>query len=99
MLAAEYQTTVTAAWELSQKYPGRKGSNKLFLTLLGGGVFCNPASLFTGAICRCKDVIVKSGLQVNIVCYCQQEFMEVFPYVKDLMESTGGTVLSAFDKD
>jgi hypothetical protein len=65
ILTAEYRATVLAAWELSRKYPGRKGSNRLVLTFLGGGVFGNPRDMICKAIIESKDVIVQSGLEVG----------------------------------
>jgi hypothetical protein len=35
LLAAEYQATVLADWEMSQKYPEREGSARLILTGIG----------------------------------------------------------------
>jgi hypothetical protein len=95
LLIAEYRAAVSAAWELSRKYRGRKGSNKLFLTFLGGGVFHNPSHIICEAICSCKDLIVKSGLKVYLVCYRSEEFAERMPYLRGLMEETGGRVIDA----
>jgi hypothetical protein len=93
LLAAEYQATVTAAWALSQKCPGRKGSNKLFLTLLGGGVFENAYEMICKAIKSSQELIVKSGLEVYVVCFSGHTFNQVFPLLKGAMAATGGKVI------
>jgi hypothetical protein len=95
MLMAEYRATVLAAWELSRKYPGRKGSNKLLLTVLGGGVFANPRQMICEAIISCKDVIVQSGLEVFIVCWSEGEFQESMNHLGSLVKETNGTVIDA----
>jgi hypothetical protein len=76
LLIAQYRATVLAAWELSHKYPGRKGSNKLVLTGLGGGAFANPGDMVPRAIISCKDLIVQSGLEVYMICWNQDTFDE-----------------------
>jgi hypothetical protein len=95
LLIAEYRATVLAAWELSQKYRRRKGSNKLFLTFLGGGVFHNPSHIICEAICNCKDLIVKSGLKVSLVCYRSDEFADRIPHLRGLIEETGGRIIDS----
>jgi hypothetical protein len=95
LLAAEYRAAVLAAWELSQKYPGREGSNKLVLTLLGGGVFYNPRGLICGAIAEAKDLIVQSGLDVYVVCWSPRDFAESIPFLGPVVEETGGTKIDA----
>jgi hypothetical protein len=94
LLAAEYQATVKAAWDLSLRYPGRKGSKKLFLTFLGGGVFANPKARICAAIRTCKDLIIQSGLEVYLVCFDGYSCTEALTYLKDLMDETGGRVIT-----
>jgi hypothetical protein len=93
LLRAEYRATILAAWELSLKYPGRTGSKKLVLSLLGGGVHGNPMELICGAITSCEALIVDSGLQCYVVCYSGTEFENVFPHLEEVMQRTGGSVL------
>jgi hypothetical protein len=95
MLIAEYRATVLAAWELSQKYPGRQGSNKLVLTFLGGGVFANPRAMICEAIISSKDVIVQSGLEVYILCWNRSEFEESMSFLGGLLEETHDAVIGA----
>lgn len=74
LLKAEYQATVLAAWELSKKYPGRQGSNKLVLTAVGGGVFGNESAWIVEGIASAAEIIRQSGLDVYFVCYRQSDF-------------------------
>lgn len=94
ILTAEYRMTILAAIENSLKYPGRKGSNKLFLCLLGTGAFGNPIELVTKCIADCSDLIQKSGLEVNLTCFNQSIADEVLPFLKDTIEKTGGKVIN-----
>jgi hypothetical protein len=95
MLIAEYRATVLAAWEPSQKCPGRQGSNKLVLTFLGGRIFANPRAMICKAIISCKDVIVQSGLEVYILCWNRSEFEESMSFLGALVEERHGTVIGA----
>jgi hypothetical protein len=94
MLAAEYQATVLAAWEMSRKYPGRPGSNRLVLTALGGGVFSNPRKLIIDAVASCEEIIRQSGLQVYFVCYDEYSYMDsVRAGLRELVTRLGGRVI------
>ena len=93
LLEAQYRATILCAWDNSVKYPGREGSNKLYLTLLGGGVFGNPKSLICKQIEKCQDLIVESGLDVYVVCFNNYTFQEVYPLLGDVMKETGGSVI------
>ena len=95
LLEAEYRATILCAWDNSVKYPGRKGSNKVYLTLLGGGVFANPMELICESIAKCKDLIVESGLDVYVVCFSGYTFREVHPLLAKVMKETGGSVIDA----
>ena len=48
---------------------GRSGAKKLYLTLLGGGVFDNPIEIITNAILSCKKEIIDSGLEIYVVSF------------------------------
>lgn len=95
ILKAEYRATILAAWNNSILYPGKSGSNKCVLTLLGGGVFHNPINIICDAINECKDVIELSGLDVYVVCFDNNAFKNVYPNLKNTIESTGGNVINA----
>lgn len=92
LLQAEYRATILAAWENSQLFPNLPGSNKLSLTLLGGGVFNNPYELICEAISANVDLIVESGLDVYITCFSQNTFDEIKNYLMDCVKSTNGKV-------
>jgi hypothetical protein len=96
MLTAEYKATILAAWEMSRKYPGRAGSNKLSLTLLGGGVFRNPFPLICDTIMACEEVLVQSGLEAYVVCYDDRSFANVHPLLRGMMERTGGREITSY---
>jgi hypothetical protein len=95
MLAAEYQATVLAAWEMSRKYPGRAGSNRLLLTALGGGVFGNPRKMIIEAVASAKEIIRESGLQVYFVCFDERSYQKsVDAGLNALVEELGGHVVT-----
>lgn len=95
LLEAQYKAHILASWENSLKYPGRAGSKRSVLTLLGGGVFGNSHEMICGAIAACKDLIVKSGLEVYVTCFGDDSFREVYPLLKSVMEETHGRVIEA----
>lgn len=99
LLTAEYRATILAAWENSILYPGRKGSNKLSLTLLGGGVFNNPYSIICGAIAANVKLIKESGLQVYLTCYDDRTFREVMQYLQKAVEETKGIIYDTNDEE
>lgn len=99
LLKAEYRATILAAWENSQLYPDLPGSNKLSLTLLGGGVFNNPYDLICDAISTNVDLIEESGLDVYVTCFNQDTFNEVKDYLLVDVESTNGKVYDTNDDE
>ncbi|KAH0789033.1 hypothetical protein GPJ56_007055 [Histomonas meleagridis] len=98
MLAAEYRGAILAAWENSLLFPGRKGSNKLYLTLLGCGSLSNPPDLIAGAIEKNIDLIIESGLDVYLVCFTKESFKSIKKIIKKYVRKTGGKVISADSK-
>ena len=99
LLTAEYRATILAAWENSILYPGRKGSNKLSLTLLGGGVFCNPYQIICGAIAANIKLIKESGLKVYLTCYDESTFDEVMQYLETAVNETNGKIYDTNDDE
>jgi O-acetyl-ADP-ribose deacetylase (regulator of RNase III) len=80
---------------MSRKYPGRRGSNRLVLTALGGGVFRNPRKMIIDAIATAKDLIRESGLQVYFVCFNEQSYRaSVEAGIKNLVDELGGRVVT-----
>ena len=65
VLEASYEATFAAA-VLNQQ---QNGSNKLYLTLLGGGAFGNPTDWIVHAIRRAMGRFRQAGLEVAIVSY------------------------------
>lgn len=65
ILEAAYEATFCAAAINAAQH----GSDQLFLTLLGGGVFGNHADWITDAIARAIALHREQGLQVTIVTY------------------------------
>jgi hypothetical protein len=94
ILSEVYRNTILAAWENSQLFPGRPGSRKCFLTLIGTGVFRNPPALVADAISGCREIIVDSGLDVYLVCWSKQSYHEMYPLVQAVVEATGGSVIN-----
>lgn len=95
LLYAEYKAIILASWENSLLYPGHSGSNKVFLTLLGGGVFHNPFDIICEAITRNQDIIEKSGLDVYLVCFDKNTSHTIEPYVQNLIKCTNGSIINA----
>ena len=93
LIYAQYRNTILCAWDNSIQYPGREGSNKLYLTILGGGVFGNPIELICEQIVKCKDLIVDSGLDVYVVCFNNWVYSKVYPILKGVINSTGGSIV------
>lgn len=65
ILEASYEATICAAILNSVK----NGSDRLFLTLLGGGAFGNDTDWIIGAIRRAMDLYKQAELDVTIVSY------------------------------
>jgi hypothetical protein len=63
------------------KFRRNPGSNKLFLTMVGGGVFGNKSQWITEAIARCLWTYRDCGLEVVMVC-----FRGVEPEIKKLVQ-------------
>lgn len=63
ILDAAYEATFHVA--LAQSDAG--GSNRLFLTALGGGAFGNPPDWIAGAIGRAARLFARSGLEARLV--------------------------------
>lgn len=94
IIEVEYKETIMAAWECSLKYPDHKGSKKLFLTLIGGGVFKNPLSSIVSAIEKCEELIKKSGLEVFITLFSSAVAMNFAEPFMPIIERTGGKVIN-----
>ena len=69
VLRASYLATLHIAAEAAARHEGKFGSRKVFLTLLGGGVFGNPLEWIIDAIRDACEAFKDSGLEVVIVSY------------------------------
>ena len=83
VLEASYEATVLAACENAEA----TGNDRVFLTLLGGGVFGNVSSWIFDALERALCTVSSSGLDVSIVSYGRSQ-----AGVRDLVDhwSRGG---------
>ena len=77
ILEAAYEATLAAAVHNANSY----GSNKVFLTLLGGGAFGNPEEWILSAIRKALLAYKDADLDVVIVSYYQSN-----PRVKELAD-------------
>ncbi len=77
VLDAAYEATFCAAILNAEQ----TGNNRLFLTLLGGGVFGNPSEWIAQSIIRCLQLYAGWNLDVAIVSYGESQ-----PFVRQLVE-------------
>lgn len=77
VLEAAYESTMRLALINREK----TGSDKVFLTLLGGGAFGNASSWIVGAMLRAIDLVANCGLDIRIVSYGSKN-----PTIKPLLE-------------
>lgn len=99
LLTASYRATILAAWENSLRYSDLPGSNKLSLTLLGGGVFNNPYEIICEAIGNNVDLIIESGLDAYITCFSKDTFDQVYNLLSAEIEKTGGRIVDTNDDE
>ncbi|KAH0790908.1 hypothetical protein GPJ56_005043 [Histomonas meleagridis] len=92
MLTSEYKAAIICAWDNSLKYTGRPGSNKLFLCMLGCGVFGNDPKEVSQYIASLKDLIIDSGLDVYVVAYTNQVFKRIESELLPIVKETKGTI-------
>lgn len=94
MLEAQYKATILAACENAKKYPHRKGSNKLFLQLLGFDViYDNDLWMLEDAIRKCQTLIEDSGLDVYLVSHNKKQAEPVVEALGDLVHELGGSII------
>jgi len=92
MLKGAYRATILSAIENSQTQPAHyKGKDKLYLTLIGGGVFGNDHDWITEAIYSCADLIKKAGLQIYLIIYSKFTVSEdALQILQFLVQETAG---------
>jgi len=76
LLHGAYRGTFLSAIHNSHRlaHTNWPGKNKLFLTLIGGGVFGNDIHWILEAIKSCGDLIVSSGMEIYLVNYDSSHF-------------------------
>jgi hypothetical protein len=91
------QMLLDAAYESTIKIAAAFGKKKVFLTLVGGGVFNNDLSWIAQALAKNSDFIKQSGLEVYLVIYDysslqqKQGYKEFDATVKQLVKETLGS--------
>merc|ERR1712150_73852 len=74
LLQACYEATLYAGLENYYRHGEKhQNSNKIFLTLVGGGVFGNPSSWIYEAIEKACIMFQHTPLDVRIVAFCQPD--------------------------
>merc|ERR1712232_887865 len=76
-----YEATFLAAIDAVVRHPGARGAHRVFLTLLGGGVFGNALTWILAAIRRACERYRDFDLEVIVVNYSQS----VDSRIKDLV--------------
>lgn len=74
VLRAAYVATLVVAVETRSRHEGADGSSVVVLTLLGGGVFANPAAWIVDVIRAACEEFRDFPLDVRIVCYSPEEY-------------------------
>jgi len=95
ILRASYQGTILAAIEnaRSPETEGLPGRNKLFLTMMGGGVFGNRISWIIDAMKFNKPLLETSGLQVYVILFSMRGLSEMdIKNFKSLVDESGGNI-------
>lgn len=84
---------LNAAYEGTLRKAFVEGKKRVFLTLVGGGVFGNDLSWIFDAISRMSDFIQESGLEVTLIWYCNKlngDNNQVRDQFAGLVKTTGG---------
>jgi hypothetical protein len=72
ILNATYEATILLAYQNYVSNPSTKNYNKVFLTLVGGGVFNNKKELIVFAIKRAIKMAENYGLEIILVDYSNE---------------------------
>lgn len=84
---------LTASYEGALRSALRAGRERVFLTLIGGGVFRNPASWLADVLEQQIPLIMESGLTVLLNTYRGISDRTAFDRVIQLARSTGGELI------
>jgi len=69
ILEASYEATLWAALLNAHEHRGQQGSNRVFLTCLGGGVFGNSMAWIMQAMRRAFELFKECDLDVRVITY------------------------------
>jgi len=94
LLRAAYRGTIlTAAQIAAQKENPLPGKNKVYLTMIGGGVFQNKEKWIIDSIVACKNIIQESGLNVILTLFDESKVSDKGKQrLEKLVLQTGGRV-------
>jgi hypothetical protein len=84
------KTILNAAYEGTFRGAFLHGRKKVFLTLIGGGVFGNEFSDICAAIVGMKDFIQESGLEVTLIWREADSVADIETALEPLVKATGG---------
>lgn len=97
ILHGAYRGTILAATANANRQANNAdlpGKDKVFLTMIGGGVFGNKLHWITDAIMECKELMKNSGLQIYLVCYSPYSLDESsLTRLQMLASEMGGEIL------
>ena len=80
-----------AAYEGTLRCAQLRGNKQVFLTLIGGGVFANPPKWISDTLLALKDLIVDSGIDVQLNLYRTTPSGQSWTRpLTELVEHTGG---------
>jgi O-acetyl-ADP-ribose deacetylase (regulator of RNase III) len=84
ILQASYEMTLYAALRNSLRHPKSPGAKKVFLTLLGAGVFGNPKEWCYEAMESAMHKFRKTDLEVSVIFY--HTSMEGMKFISSLVD-------------
>lgn len=94
LLTHQYRATILAAILQHALCPDRQaypGSQRLYLTLLGGGVFSNPPEVIAAALMANRALMLASGLDIRVVVFAQAT-PPVMDVLSALVAESGGAI-------
>eukprot|EP01006_Ploeotia_vitrea_P037368 TRINITY_DN66123_c9_g1_i1.p1 TRINITY_DN66123_c9_g1~~TRINITY_DN66123_c9_g1_i1.p1 ORF type:complete len:401 (-),score=32.18 TRINITY_DN66123_c9_g1_i1:987-2189(-) len=90
VLLAAYEGTIRAAWRNSKLHPNYMGSRKVFLTLVGGGVFGNPKEWIMETLEELMPLMKRTKLEFNLVVFRASEIREIRDRLKRMVKEGSG---------
>lgn len=99
VLDAAYEATFLAAIDAAVRHPTERGARKVYVTLLGGGVFGNPYTWILQSIKRACERYRHYDLEVYIVSYSQSVDTRIADLVRTWQKKRKCKVRKAVKKD